>query len=161
MVFDAVHQLISLKISAVIFILAMVTVIGCSNAYVQKKKAGTFIIHTDINGPCHACHQGSGAISGSESLLAPGKELCFRCHVFKSQKKVVHKAVEIWGCVICHNPHGSRYPYLLREPLPKLCFICHDEKVVLPMAAHKSSTKICTDCHNPHMSDNKFLLSGS
>ena len=154
------HQLISPKMSAVIFTLTIIAVIGCSSAYVQKKGPGTFTIHTSLEGPCHVCHSGSGAFNGSESLLAPGEKLCFRCHAFKSAKKVVHQAIEIWGCVICHNPHGSRYPYLLRDPLPKLCFGCHDEKVVFLIAVHKSLTKKCMDCHNPHMSDNKFLLTG-
>jgi len=31
-------------------------------------------------------------------------------------------------CASCHNPHSSRYPYLLRQKQQELCIGCHGEK---------------------------------
>ncbi len=72
---------------------------------------------------------------------------CYRCHpksmlgvshpvgielssVMKSNLKL--KAVKLIDgkvtCVSCHNPHTSRYPYLLRDKQERLCVSCHGEK---------------------------------
>ncbi len=147
-----------LSMLAMIFAITAIAIVGCSGGYVKKKGVGTFTIHSFLGSACHACHRGTGPFRGSEELLAPGKELCLKCHVFKTEKKFVHPAIRYGGCLICHNPHGSSYPYLLRRRLPQLCFGCHESESVLSMAVHKSSSQECTDCHNPHMSDNKFLL---
>jgi predicted CXXCH cytochrome family protein len=143
--------------TAMILTMAVIMVMGCSHAYVHKKSAGTFTVHTFPDGPCHLCHRGSGVIIGSENLLAPGEKLCFRCHSLR-KKKYVHRAIELWACAICHNPHGTAYPFLLKDPVPHLCFGCHVENDIRAMEAHKDLRQQCTDCHNPHMSDNKFLL---
>ena len=142
--------------NVVIFIMCAFAFMGCSD--VQTKAARTYTVHTYTNGPCHVCHRGSGDFLGSETLLAPGKELCLRCHSFVFAKQYVHHAIELWGCVICHRPHGSDYPYLLRDPLPLLCFGCHIEKDILAMDAHRDQKQQCTGCHDPHMSWNKYLL---
>lgn len=142
--------------TAIAFILISLLVMTCSHASLPRK-AGTFTVHTFPDGPCHLCHRGTGAVTGSENLMAPGEKLCFMCHSFR-KKKYIHRAIELWACAICHNPHGTRYPYLLKDPVPKLCFACHVENDIRAMEVHKDLRQQCTDCHNPHMSDNKFLL---
>jgi predicted CXXCH cytochrome family protein len=147
----------SVKNRVVAIVLAvMIAASACSNANVRKQ--GTYTVHTYPEGPCHACHRGSGEFGGSEALVAVGKQLCFRCHALPKDEKYVHDAVKIWGCTVCHNPHGSSYQYLLRDPAPKLCFGCHVEADVLNMDAHKAPLQKCLVCHDAHMSDKRFLL---
>ncbi|HXX57936.1 MAG TPA: cytochrome c3 family protein [Thermodesulfovibrionales bacterium] len=144
---------------AVLLIITAIAVTGCSTADVQKKGAPTITVHTYPEGPCHVCHRGSGELVGSETLLAPGKELCFQCHSFRTDGKFVHKAIDIWGCTICHDPHGtSGYPSLLRDPLPELCFGCHESEAIISQGVHRDLTQTCIACHDPHMGNNKFLL---
>jgi predicted CXXCH cytochrome family protein len=141
-----------------IFTITTIAVIGCSDSFIKKEQvlSPTFAVHVP-DGPCHVCHRGKGPFQGTEALLAPEKELCFKCHIFVRQKKVVHPAIEQSGCTFCHNPHGSPYQYLLRERPQKLFFRCHEKKDILARTIHEVLSQ-CMDCHNPHMSDNKFLL---
>jgi len=102
---------------------------------------------------CEACHQ-----RPTNALVAPIDELCFRCHEFRSDKQWVHGPLASGGCRVCHEPHSSRYPYLLVAETELFCFQCHDEKAVRAGEAHQGATEKCTTCHDAHMSDNRFLL---
>ena len=123
------------KTELIIALIAL-TLMGCSHAHVHKKAAGTFTVHVYPEGPCHLCHIGKGTYIGSENLRAPGKKLCFMCHSFRKEK-YVHRAIELWDCAICHNPHGTDNPFLLKSPLPALCFGCHVESDIRSMEVHK------------------------
>jgi predicted CXXCH cytochrome family protein len=62
------------------------------------------------------------------------------------------------GCVACHDPHSSQYPYFLVGESDTFCLYCHDRVTIAKIGAHAGVTGQCTDCHNPHMSDKKYLL---
>jgi predicted CXXCH cytochrome family protein len=102
---------------------------------------------------CNSCHERSTNV-----LVAPKEELCYRCHKFKTENKWVHGPVVSGGCTVCHDPHSSRYRFLLVSESESFCFYCHDEKVIKEIEAHKGIDAKCTDCHNPHMSVNRYLL---
>ena len=102
---------------------------------------------------CDACHQ-----RPSNALVAPIDELCSNCHEIRLDKKWVHGPLVSGGCRVCHEPHSSRYPFLLVSESESFCFTCHDEKAVAANEAHKDPSTKCTTCHDAHMSDNRFLL---
>ena len=102
---------------------------------------------------CDSCHE-----KGTNTLVVPVEELCFRCHKLDIRKKYLHGPVAVGGCRICHEPHGSGRPYLLVSEPSKFCFYCHDEQMVSRNEAHKGADTSCTTCHDAHSSDAQFLL---
>jgi len=102
---------------------------------------------------CEGCHQ-----RVTNALVAPIDELCFRCHAFRSDGQWVHGPLASGGCRVCHDPHSSRYRFLLVSEPERFCFHCHDEKAVAAAEAHRGATRTCTACHDAHMADNRFLL---
>jgi predicted CXXCH cytochrome family protein len=102
---------------------------------------------------CGACHE-----RGTNALVAPIGELCFRCHVIKMDKKWVHGPLASGGCRFCHVPHTSSNPFLLVSALANSCFSCHDEEAIKKGEHHKGTEMKCTYCHDAHMSDKKYML---
>jgi predicted CXXCH cytochrome family protein len=102
---------------------------------------------------CSGCHQ-----RGTNILILPIEKLCLNCHIIQMNKKYIHGPVASGGCKICHEPHGSSFPFLLVSEPQKFCFYCHKEKDVARNEVHAGITEGCTDCHDAHMADNKNLL---
>jgi predicted CXXCH cytochrome family protein len=103
---------------------------------------------------CQACHQ-TGAMN---ALVAPGDELCFRCHDLRLDKPYVHGPLASGGCLVCHDPHRSRYRALLVSASDGFCFHCHEASSLQPIRGHESGGERCTACHDAHMSDRPHLL---
>lgn len=103
---------------------------------------------------CGACHQSAA----TNKLVVPVEELCFRCHDIRMDKKYIHGPLASGGCKACHDPHSSRYRYLLVSESDDFCFHCHEEQVVAAIPAHGGSDQSCTACHDAHMSNQKYLL---
>lgn len=119
-----------------------------------KQAAATYRMH----GPyaarlCSACHQ-----AGTNALVLPIEQLCFKCHLLQFDKKYVHGPVAAGGCKTCHDPHGSSYPFLLVSEARIFCFKCHSEKDIARNEVHKGVTEQCTVCHDAHTSDAVYLL---
>jgi predicted CXXCH cytochrome family protein len=120
-----------------------------------KQAAATYKMH----GPyaarlCSACHR-----VGTNVLVLPIEKLCFNCHVLQLDKKYVHGPVAAGGCKICHDPHGSSFPYLLVSEARNFCLRCHNEKDIAKNEAHQGvAGEECTDCHDAHSSDKAYLL---
>jgi len=130
---------------------------------------------------CGVCH----ALGASKSFTAPvggadedagekhekrlimsTDELCFECHDDKKEEELAKQAELVHGptaageCVECHDPHKSRFKFLLRkaDPISRLCFTCHDREDVLSADAHTDlEGEECTECHNPH-AGGEYLL---
>ena len=124
----------------------------------DKKKAGVAVVTRYVHGPygarlCDGCHERS-----SNKLVLPVQELCFKCHEFNMSKKYIHGPVVAGGCLVCHDPHESRYRFLLKSEPEKFCLYCHQEKDILKNSVHQGVEEQCTSCHNAHMSDEKYLL---
>jgi predicted CXXCH cytochrome family protein len=103
---------------------------------------------------CGACHQSAA----TNALVVPKDELCFVCHELPRDKRYVHGPLASGGCLACHDPHSSKYRYLLVSEAEGFCLECHDRQAVMRVAAHAGVTQPCTDCHDAHMSDNEYLL---
>ncbi|MFC1855345.1 cytochrome c3 family protein [Thermodesulfobacteriota bacterium] len=100
---------------------------GCHSAFSRKK-----VVHKPItDGKCGACHK---IISGKKEgetgpdyeLSFSGISLCTSCHSGeKYNKKKLHAHSVKDLCLVCHNPHSSDFPGILRAEENKLCVKCH------------------------------------
>jgi predicted CXXCH cytochrome family protein len=102
---------------------------------------------------CDACHK-----AGTNALVAPKDELCFRCHELRVDRRYIHGPIASGGCLVCHDPHSSPYRSLLVSESDSFCFHCHDRAAVAAVAGHEGVESGCTGCHDAHASDTKFLL---
>jgi len=110
---------------------------------------------------------------GNQRIL---ENICKKCHKGITEGKFGHEPVSTGNCTICHNPHASSAPSLLREPSWLLCTHCHTDKssgvhVLVGIDRGSHPTKgahdpsqpgkqfSCVSCHNPHSADNKALFS--
>ncbi len=89
--------------------------------------------------------------------------LCIGCHKgvsAYSSKAVVHRPVKEGQCTLCHNPHASKHPGLLKGEGSALCYGCHERKNFTGgVSVHKPvSDGNCGACHNSHSTDAKGLL---
>ena len=122
-----------------------------------KSPSGDSRQHASTHGPyaarmCEACHQ-----KGTNALLAPREQLCFRCHTFPMVRRQ-HGPVVAGGCLVCHDPHRSSNSFLLVAEAKEFCFYCHDKNEVMTRDAHRGVDISCTECHNPHGSDNDYFF---
>lgn len=106
--------------------------------------------------------QWSGRMPGR--LVAPLKKLCSECHVTKSTESAYNRELWIHGpvsdgmCTLCHNPHQTSNPYMLKkETTIELCTSCHGKGYIIETEEHTSG-KECGSCHNAHLGANRFLL---
>ena len=102
---------------------------------------------------CEGCH-----VKGSNRLVLPKSELCFQCHTLDLRKKHIHGPLASGGCTVCHQPHGSRYPFLLVAEPQEFCLYCHSKDDLERNDVHKGIEEQCTMCHDAHGSDNQYLL---
>ncbi len=148
---------------------------------------------------CHDPHQ-----SDFENLLKEGsKELCLECHrkTIKAGKRtitnigqslkttnIIHSALEMDGCLTCHDGHASDNNNLLIDKFPSgtytnvgkegysLCFNCHDSQIMETenttdatgfrngeknlhfVHLTGSKSRSCIICHNVHGSENQHLI---
>ncbi len=104
---------------------------------------------------CTDCHNPHGGFLLRQLRSTPTQDaVCFKCHAEKAGPFVFeHAAVRIEGCVICHTPHGSSNPRLLRRAqVNLLCLECHTLTGggLAPVGPnHDQSQKYvsCTLCH--------------
>jgi len=108
------------------------------------------------NKQCNDCHD----FTKSGGLVAPRKELCFRCHDTIIQGAYIHAPAASGECLNCHLPHDSPFASLLKEEKAKLCTSCHAEPR-MARSLHERAARAaihCTDCHDPHAGTTKFFL---
>ena len=103
---------------------------------------------------CDSCHDKAR----TNALVAPPAELCVRCHEVDAGVKYVHGPLASGGCLVCHDPHSSRYASLLVAEATTFCFRCHDRADLSRIEEHADPEADCTACHNAHGSDSKYLL---
>jgi DmsE family decaheme c-type cytochrome len=108
---------------------------------------------------CSDCHQVHG--SGAVALLRQPtvNDTCYTCHAEKRGPLLWEHAPVTEDCRICHLPHGSVQPSLLRTRAPLLCQQCHSQfgHPSVPQSANGLSTgnrsvlllaSSCVNCHS-------------
>lgn len=115
---------------------------------------------------CAGCHEYTETKDAAEvKLTSAPPELCLTCHSDKQEdfekKKFKHAAAEA-DCTLCHNPHSTDEPALLKDKANQLCFMCHtdkqDEINEKPFTHAPAKDVGCSTCHNPHTADFPTLL---
>lgn len=88
---------------------------------------------------------------------------CESCHEKLSAPYAIkhnlwrHAPISKGNCTVCHVPHQSKYPKLLKDTSDQLCVMCHSEGNITRSKSHKN-LKSCMTCHNPHLGRDKNLL---
>lgn len=103
---------------------------------------------------CDSCHDRNR----TNALVTSKEQLCFNCHDLQLNQKYVHGPIASGGCLVCHDPHSSRYAFLLVSEPSTFCFHCHDPNAIPKDEPHTRTDVQCTLCHDAHMSDKKYLL---
>ena len=136
------------------------------------------VIHPPVAKSCTECHGAHGAPSRNVLKAGEGKKQCYACHQPVDKGKNKHAALERYGCVGCHDPHGTAYGRLVPKRVNDLCLGLPREAggrearqpdgqaghvlggdLVDPRRPNRDFT--CASCHNPHGSDSpKLLLHG-
>ncbi|MBI1897670.1 MAG: DmsE family decaheme c-type cytochrome [Acidobacteria bacterium] len=119
---------------------------------------------------CSDCHNPHGAPSPAwrtglrprmTSQALANEEACMKCHVDKRGPFLFeHAAVRADGCEVCHQPHGSPNPRLLRRPVVfTVCLECHNgagnfgregDGITVQSPSHNMADPRfhnCTTCH--------------
>jgi len=118
---------------------------------------------------CSDCHNQHGGFNASQLRDATGNDYaCYTCHADKQGPFVFeHVPIKVEGCQLCHSPHGSNYPRMLKRPeVHLLCLDCHSDTVGVlgprTPSFHNmgvASYRQCTICHvNIHGSNLNHLF---
>lgn len=91
-------------------------------------------------------------------LILPMEDLCKKCHQ-AAEKRYVHGPVASLSCEICHEPHKSREPHLVKtHEVKDLCLKCHDGETFTTAVEHEPvADQSCLACHDPHGSSQAWL----
>jgi len=160
--------------------LLIAPIYGCSQHL--KPKLATF--HSPYaERHCGQCHLTSNTVASqrwsseeptyiTEAKLAPNPwllalpldQLCGKCHGYDTSQKTVpgklwiHAPSALGACIVCHSPHLSEHPYMLRRQSIRLCTDqCHSDGFMLETEVH-AEPRHCLECHNPHFGMNAQLL---
>lgn len=80
---------------------------------------------------CHDVHSGPAVKEGG-TTLAGLNETCISCHTQQGGPYVFEHEASREGCVVCHLPHGSPNPRMLRTSNQNLCLQCHFQQQTAP-----------------------------
>ena len=121
-----------------------------------KATPGSGSLHQPLaeNG-CLACHQAHLPEPGQKQLLkAESNALCGRCHADISQPAAYpHPPATEGRCDLCHLPHESLEPGLLKVNQRRLCAECHEnvDREMADSSLHPPFARgNCSGCHTPH-----------
>ena len=107
---------------------------------------------------CSACHE--NARGNFDDFQKLSSDVCLKCHdKVRDEFPVMHGPVAAAECNLCHVPHESSIPHLLRDAAPTVCVQCHQPELLSPTPReHLLPDKSCLDCHTGHGSDKHGLL---
>ena len=117
---------------------------------------------------CSDCHNPHGGFENKQTKLALGTDAaCIKCHSNKQGPFAFeHAPLKIEGCTICHTPHGSANPKMLKRPqIRQLCFECHTgitEELSPGVPSRHNQARVketqCTVCHSAIHGSNSSRL---
>ncbi|HYP68114.1 MAG TPA: DmsE family decaheme c-type cytochrome [Thiobacillaceae bacterium] len=106
---------------------------------------------------CSECHNVHGEDGTGLMVKASSREKCTSCHAEKRGPFLWEHAPAAEDCTICHDPHGSNQPALLKKRVPQLCQECHDPEghpggrydgATLAGGSAFLQAKGCLNCHS-------------
>lgn len=105
----------------------------CTHCHNPHGSNNPKLIREHMHGPfagrhCDECHGVPQA--GKVTLVAASiKEVCYGCHVQLKNRLAVavsrHRWLDSGACTVCHDPHASDFPRMLRASTNDLCLECH------------------------------------
>lgn len=110
---------------------------------------------------CFICHtKDADGKPVPDGFIAAQPDLCYMCHQKKDRGAVVHPALTMVDCTMCHSPHESMVKPLMKDKIGNVCTMCHDAPGMDQPVKHSAliMLKSCVRCHSPHSSDNEKLL---
>ena len=102
---------------------------------------------------CTECHNTHGSVARRLMVKPTLNQTCYTCHAEKRGPFTWEHAPVPEDCSLCHKPHGSIHPALLRTRPPYLCQRCHSQQ------AHPSGAYTTNGL--PGGTPSGFLLAGS
>ena len=96
---------------------------------------------------CHDPHNGDNDFLLQELTV---NETCYTCHTEKQGPYLWEHAPVADNCSLCHRPHGSNHPALLKKRPPLLCQQCHSPE------GHPSTAYTSEQTNNSF--SNRFML---
>jgi DmsE family decaheme c-type cytochrome len=75
---------------------------------------------------CTDCHAAHGSAGPKLMLKDSVVETCYTCHMETRGPFLWNHLPVTQDCSICHNPHGTVVPNLLKQRVPFLCQQCHE-----------------------------------
>jgi len=106
---------------------------------------------------CSECHDAHGGNASGLKIKASVREKCTSCHAEKRGPFLWDHAPAAEDCNLCHTPHGSNQPALLKKRVPQLCQECHSP-AGHPSVSYNGSkllagsmflgAKSCSNCHS-------------
>ncbi|HEX5803846.1 MAG TPA: DmsE family decaheme c-type cytochrome [Azospira sp.] len=75
---------------------------------------------------CSDCHSAHGSPGVKQLARGTVNETCYTCHMEKRGPFINNHQPVTEDCGICHNPHGTTSPNLLKSRPPFLCLECHE-----------------------------------
>jgi predicted CXXCH cytochrome family protein len=130
--------------------------ISCSNCHSIYHPEAQHMLRKPSNDLCLECHQEKEAkfSSISHHPVREGVIRCVDCHrALREPGKAFsfispnEDTIEKEGCIVCHDPHVSPNPRLLKQPAGQLCLQCHF--VPRHQTAHGGiwAKRNCLECH--------------
>ncbi|MDH5613208.1 MAG: DmsE family decaheme c-type cytochrome [Gammaproteobacteria bacterium] len=110
---------------------------------------------------CSDCHNAHAEDGDGIRVAATVREKCTSCHAEKRGPFLWEHQPAAEDCAVCHTPHGSNFPALLKKRPPQLCQQCHAQAGHPSVSYNGSvvpsqflSVKGCLNCHsNTHGSN--------
>lgn len=106
---------------------------------------------------CARCHVPERA----NKLVDDVNEVCLSCHDAVRRAppgQKLHGAVQQGECTLCHTPHGSPLPHLIRPKGEAICYECHDPEEIRTRDHPRVYRANCLLCHAGHSSERAHLL---
>lgn len=76
---------------------------------------------------CSDCHNPHGSFARAQLVKNTVNETCYQCHAELRGPFLWEHAPVSDDCTLCHDPHGSSQPRMLKVRTPYLCQQCHSE----------------------------------